>query len=92
MIVGLGSGSTADFAIDALARRHPQGLRIVGIPTSQRTAERAVAAGIPLTSFAEHRRIDLAIDGADEVERGTLNLIKGRGGALLHQKIVAVAA
>ena len=89
---GLGSGSTAAFAIDALARRHREGLRFVGIPTSQRTAERAVAVGIPLTSFAEQRWIDLAIEGADEVERGTLNLIKGRGGALLHEKTVAVAA
>jgi len=92
MVVGLGSGTTAAFAIDALARRHRQGLRFVGIPTSQRTADRAAAAGIPLTSFSEHRWIDLAIDGADEVERGTLNLIKGRGGMLLHEKIVAVAA
>jgi ribose 5-phosphate isomerase A len=91
MVVGLGSGSTAAFAIDALARRHRQGLRFVGIPTSQRTATLALAAGLPLTSFAEHRQIDLTIDGADEVERGTLNLIKGRGGALLHEKIVAVA-
>jgi ribose 5-phosphate isomerase A len=91
MIVGLGSGSTAAFAIDALARRHRQGLRFLGIPTSQRTATQAKAAGIPLTSFSEHRHIDLTIDGADEVERGTLNLIKGGGGALLHEKIVAAA-
>ena len=91
MVVGLGSGSTAAFAVEALARRRRQGLRFVGIPTSRQTAARATAAGIPLTSFAEHRRIDLTIDGADEVERGTLNLIKGRGGALLHEKIVAAA-
>ncbi len=91
MIVGLGSGSTAAFAIDALARRHRQGLQFLGIPTSQRTATQAKAAGIPLTSFSEHRQIDLTIDGADEVERGTLNLIKGGGGALLHEKIVAAA-
>jgi ribose 5-phosphate isomerase A len=92
MIVGLGTGSTASFAIEALARRHRQGLRFAGIPTSQRTAAQAIALDIPLTSFAEHRRIDLTIDGADEVERGTLNLIKGRGGALLHEKIVASAS
>jgi ribose 5-phosphate isomerase A len=91
MIVGLGSGSTAAFAIEALARRLREGLRFIGIPTSQRTADLAKTVGIPLTSFAEHRRIDLTIDGADEVERGTLNLIKGRGGALLHEKIVAAA-
>ena len=92
MVVGLGTGSTAAFAVEALARRHRQGLRFVGIPTSERTAAQAATAGIPLTSFAEHRQIDLTIDGADEVERGTLNLIKGLGGALLHEKIVAAAS
>jgi ribose 5-phosphate isomerase A len=92
MIVGLGSGSTAAFAVEALARRQRQGLRFVGIPTSERTAARAKAANIPLTSFSEHRQIDLTIDGADEVERGTLNLIKGLGGALLREKIVAAAS
>jgi len=64
-------------------------LRFVGIPTSEETAGRATAVGIPLASFTSHRQIDLTIDGADEVERGTLNLIKGLGGALLHEKIVA---
>ncbi|MGB8223416.1 MAG: ribose-5-phosphate isomerase RpiA [Polyangiales bacterium] len=92
MVVGLGTGSTAAFALECLARRHRQGLRFVGIPTSEQTAARAVAAGIPLSSFAEHREIDLTIDGADEVERGTLNLIKGLGGALLREKIVAAAS
>jgi ribose 5-phosphate isomerase A len=91
MIVGLGSGSTAAFAIEALARRHRHGLRFKGIPTSQRTAAQAAAADIPLTSFAEHRQIDLTIDGADEVERDTLNLIKGSGGALFREKIIAAA-
>ncbi|WP_366842331.1 ribose-5-phosphate isomerase RpiA [Reyranella sp.] len=92
MVVGLGTGSTASFAIAALARRHAEGLRFVGLPTSERTAAQARAAGIPLTSFSAHRQIDLTIDGADEVERGTLNLIKGLGGALLHEKIVAAAS
>ena len=92
MIVGLGTGSTAAFAVEALARRHRQGLHFVGIPTSERTAAQARATGIPLSSFAEHRQIDLTIDGADEVERGTLNLIKGLGGALLREKIVANAS
>ena len=92
MVVGLGSGSTAAFAVEALAKRHRQGLRFVGIPTSERTAKQAKAADIPLTSFSEHRQIDLTIDGADEVERGTLNLIKGLGGALLREKIVAAAS
>jgi ribose 5-phosphate isomerase A len=92
MVVGLGTGSTAAFAIEALARRRRQGLRFVGIATSERTATQATAAGITLTSFGEHRQIDLTIDGADEVERGTLNLIKGLGGALLREKIVAAAS
>jgi len=92
MVVGLGTGSTAAFAVEALARRHRQGLRFLGIPTSEPTAGHARAAGIPLTSFAEHRQIDLTIDGADEVERGTLNLIKGLGGALLREKIIAAAS
>ena len=89
---GSAPGSTAAFAVEALARRHRQGLRFVGIPTSERTAAQAAAADIPLTSFSEHRQIDLTIDGADEVERGTLNLIKGLGGALLREKIVAAAS
>jgi len=92
MVVGLGTGSTAIFAIEALGRRHREGLQFIGIPTSERTASQAMAANIPLTSFREHREIDLTIDGADEVERGTLNLIKGLGGALLHEKIVAAAS
>jgi ribose 5-phosphate isomerase A len=92
MVVGLGTGSTAAFAVEALARRHRQGLRFVGIPTSEKTAAQAREAGIPLTSFAEHRQIDLTIDGADEVEHVTLNLIKGLGGALLREKIVAAAS
>jgi ribose 5-phosphate isomerase A len=92
MVVGLGSGTTAAFAVEALARRQREGLRFVGIPTSERTATQAKAAGIALTSFSEHRQIDLTIDGADEVEHGTLNLIKGGGGAMLREKIVAAAS
>jgi ribose 5-phosphate isomerase A len=92
MVVGLGTGSTAAFAVEALARRHRQGLSFIGMPTSERTAAQARAAGIPLGTFAEHRQLDLTIDGADEVERGTLNLIKGLGGALLREKIVAAAS
>jgi ribose 5-phosphate isomerase A len=92
MVVGLGTGSTAAFVVDELTRRHREGLQFIGIPTSERTAAQAKAANIPLTSFREHREIDLTIDGADEVERGTLNLIKGLGGALLHEKIVAAAS
>jgi ribose 5-phosphate isomerase A len=92
MAVGLGTGSTAAFAIDALIRRVAGGLRIVGIPTSERSAAQARAGGIRLTDFATHPRLDLTIDGADQVERGTLNLIKGMGGALLREKIVAAAS
>ena len=92
MVLGLGSGSTAELALDALAARMAQGLRVAGIPTSERTAALARRLGIPLVDFSAHRRIDLAIDGADQVERSTLNLLKGRGGALLREKIVASAA
>jgi ribose 5-phosphate isomerase A len=92
MVVGLGTGSTAAFAIDALARRVSQGLRILGIPTSARSAAQARDGGIPLTTFAEHRRIALTIDGADEIAAGSLDLIKGLGGALLREKIVASAS
>src|ERR1700738_2445674 len=92
MILGLGSGSTAGFAVEALAARVAKGLRIAGIPTSKATAALARRRGVPLTSFAEHRRIDLTIDGADQVERGTLALVKGLGGALLREKLVASAS
>jgi len=92
MIVGLGTGSTAAHAIDELAKRVAAGLKIIGIPTSERSAQQARQLSIPLGSFAEYRRVDLTIDGADEVERGTLNLIKGLGGALLREKIVAAAS
>jgi ribose 5-phosphate isomerase A len=93
MVLGLGTGSTATFAIAAIGRRVAQeGLRILGIPTSDRTAEQARAEKIPLTTFAEHTQIDLTIDGADEVLPGPLYLIKGHGGALLREKIVATAS
>jgi len=93
MIVGLGTGSTASFVVSELGRRvAEEGLRIVGIPTSERTAEQARSLKIPLATLAEHTEIDLTIDGADEVERGTLYLIKGHGGALLREKIVAAAS
>ena len=92
MVVGLGSGSTAELAVEFLAVRVAKGLCVVGIPTSVKTATLARRLGVPLTSFAEHRRIDIAIDGADQVARGTLDLVKGRGGALLHEKIVASAS
>lgn len=92
MVLGLGSGSTAAFALEALARRVRKGLRVAGIPTSAKTAALARRLGVPLTRFAEHGRIDVTIDGADQVERGALNLVKGLGGALLREKIVASAS
>jgi ribose 5-phosphate isomerase A len=92
MVVGLGTGSTAAFVVEGLARRVAAGLRIVGIPTSERTAALATRLGIPIAGFAEHQRLDLTIDGADEVERRSLDLIKGLGGALLREKIVAAAS
>ncbi|HLK21243.1 MAG TPA: ribose-5-phosphate isomerase RpiA [Bryobacteraceae bacterium] len=92
MILGLGSGSTAEFAIRAIGKRVKSGLRVVGIPTSERTAALARELGIPLTTLEQQPQPDLTIDGADEVEEGNLNLIKGRGGALLREKIVASAS
>lgn len=92
MVLGLGTGSTAAFVVEGLAARVARGLRVVGIPTSERTAAQARRLGIRVATFAEHQRLDMTIDGADEVELGTLNLIKGLGGALLREKIVAAAS
>jgi ribose 5-phosphate isomerase A len=92
MVLGLGSGSTASLAIELIGQRVAQGLDVVGIPTSERTAALARKVGVPLTDFARHRRIDLTIDGTDQIEEGTLSLIKGLGGALLREKIVAEAS
>lgn len=92
MIVGLGSGTTAAFAVTELGRRVKQGLHIVGVPTSERTAEQARTLGIPISTLEEQATVDMTIDGADEVEEGSLNLIKGHGGALLREKIVASAS
>jgi ribose 5-phosphate isomerase A len=93
MVVGLGTGSTAAYFVAALGWRVAgANLRITGIPTSEHTGEQARSLKIPLTSFAEHNRIDLTVDGADEIEKETLYLIKGHGGALLREKIVAAAS
>ena len=93
MVVGLGTGSTAALAVEELAHRLFQGeLRdIVGIPTSNATHQQAVLLGIPLTTLEEHPTVDLTIDGADEVDPDG-NLIKGLGGALLREKIVATVS
>jgi ribose 5-phosphate isomerase A len=90
-VVGLGTGSTAYFAIIAIGERVKEGLKITGIPTSSQTAELARAVGIPLTTLDERPEIDITIDGADEVDP-QLNLIKGGGGALLREKVVAFAS
>jgi len=93
MVVGLGTGSTAAFLVSALGRRVAgENLRITAIPTSERTAEQARSLNISLTTFAEYTEIDLTVDGADEVLPGPLYLIKGHGGALLREKIVAAAS
>jgi ribose 5-phosphate isomerase A len=92
MIVGLGSGTTATLAVAEIGARVQQGLKIIGIPTSEKTAKQATGLGIELSTLGEHSQIDVAIDGADEVELGTLNLIKGGGGNLLREKIVANAS
>lgn len=90
-LVGLGSGSTATFAIELLAEHVRAGLKVRGIPTSRATAELANRLGIPLSNFDEIQEIDVTIDGADEVDP-QLRLIKGGGGALLHEKVVASAS
>ncbi|MEI9813282.1 MAG: ribose-5-phosphate isomerase RpiA [Acidobacteriota bacterium] len=92
MIVGLGTGSTAKFAVDFLGQRMREGLRFIGIPTSEETAKQARELGIPLGTLGEHPSLDLAIDGADEIVEGPLHLVKGRGGALLREKIVEASA
>jgi len=90
MVVGLGTGSTAEFAIRAIGARVAAGLNIVAIPTSEASAALARELGIELTTLKDHPTVDLTIDGADEVDP-SLDLIKGLGGALLREKIVASA-
>jgi len=87
-VVGLGSGSTAAYAVRFLAERVRDGLKIVGVPTSQQTKHLAEQLGIPLATLEEHPQIDIDIDGADEIDP-QLNLIKGGGGAFLREKIIA---
>lgn len=91
MVVGLGTGSTVYYMIERLAVRVRGGLRVMGIPTSFQTAIRARESGIPLTTLDDHPVIDIAVDGADEVDP-KLRLIKGRGAAHLREKCVAAAA
>ncbi|WP_337017905.1 ribose-5-phosphate isomerase RpiA [Oceanobacillus massiliensis] len=91
MKIGIGSGSTVYWMVKKLGERVQEGLQVVGVPTSNTTAQWAEQFGVPLTDFYTVQELDLAIDGADEVDEG-LNLIKGGGGALLREKIVAASA
>lgn len=93
MIVGLGTGSTVKYALEKIAKLIEEGKLkdIVGIPTSKQTEERAIELGIPVVTLNKYPVIDITIDGADEVDE-EMNLIKGGGGALLREKIIAQAS
>jgi len=91
MVLGLGSGSTVYWMLKKLGEYVNEGLEITGVPSSLRTEGWAKEFGIPLTTLSEARRLDLAIDGADEVDP-SFNLIKGGGGSLLREKLVNDAA
>lgn len=91
MVLGLGTGSTAAHFLELLGGAVADGLHVVGVATSIRTDRTARGMGIPMTTLAEHPRLDLTVDGADEVTPG-LDLIKGMGGALLREKMVAQAS
>jgi ribose 5-phosphate isomerase A len=91
MKVGLGTGSTAKHFVELLGARVRDGLDVIGVPTSEGTREDAIRCGIRLTTLDEIDRLDLTVDGADEIDP-SLNLIKGGGGALLREKIVAAAS
>ena len=92
MAVELGTGSTAYWAIASLIARVRDGLRITAIPTSERSSAQAREGGIPLRELDGDTKLDLTIDGADEVAAGSLDLVKGLGGALLREKMVAQAS
>ena len=91
MKLGLGTGSTAKIFVTLLGEEVKRGLRVICVPTSERTADQARGLGIPLATLDEEPRLDLTIDGADEYDPA-LRLIKGGGGALLREKITAVAS
>src|SRR3954467_9178167 len=91
MKLGLGTGSTAKAFVELLGERVRSGLKVVGVPTSEATRADAARCGIALTTLEEIDRLDLTVDGADELD-ASLNLIKGGGGALLREKIVAAAS
>jgi ribose 5-phosphate isomerase A len=89
--VGLGSGRTATAFLEKLAERIRGGWRVRGVPTSEAIAQKARNLGIPIDDFSGEL-LEVTIDGADEVERGTLNLIKGKGGALVRERLVAAGS
>src|ERR1700730_8835199 len=89
MVIGLGSGSTAEMAICIIGEKVKKRLQGISVPTSHKSEEIARALGVRLATLEHYPALDLTIDGADEVELGPLDLIKGRGGALLREKIVA---
>src|ERR1700712_6052047 len=91
MKLGLGTGSTAKHFVDLLGEKVAKGLRVICVPTSEATRAQAQACGVPLTTLDEIDHLDLTVDGADECDHA-LNLIKGGGGALLREKIVAAAS
>lgn len=91
MKLGLGTGSTAKHFVELLGARVRDGLDVIGVPTSEATRSDAIRCGIRLTTLDEIDRLDLTVDGADEIDP-SLNLIKGGGGALLREKIVAAAS
>lgn len=91
-IVGLGSGTTAEIMLGELAARVKEGLRVTGVPTSERTRTLAASLGIPLVELDAVDALTLSIDGADEVTLPRIDLIKGRGGALLREKLTATAS
>ncbi len=89
MIVGLGSGTTAELAVTAIGNRVHQGLRIIGVSTSERTADQARHLGIALSTLASYPVLDLTIDGAEEIQTGTLDLIKGGGGTCCAKNVAS---
>jgi len=91
MKLGLGTGSTAKHFVELLGEKVRAGLKVVGVPTSETTRAQAEHAGVPLTTLDEIDRLDLTVDGTDEINP-QFDLIKGGGGALLHEKIVAAAS
>ena len=92
MVLGLGSGTTAEHAVRELGRRvREEGLKVRGVPTSEKIGQLARQVGVPLTTLEEDPQLDVTIDGADEIDLTTLDAIKGLGGALLREKIVALS-